>query len=311
MAVFMFQENQNKPFASKTQIFKIASYQIADAFTDFILSRKAMQCSAKTLKTYQSILGKFVRWVESQGITAPDQLTARHVRAFMAELHGKQWTLNGYGRAIRTLLKFWHQEGYMPTPVKVDVPPVGRQRLPFLTASQVKQLLDVCDSRDRAMILLMVDSGLRRQEVCNLNKSDLDLETGGIHVRQGKGHKDRITAIGATTRRAILLYIRIIPNQADNAPLFQTQDGYRLTGDGIQSIFRRLSKVAGFKVSAHMLRRTFATLALKAGLDVVSLQSLLGHSSLETTRRYIQLLDDDLLQAHHQYSPIDNLRKFK
>jgi len=199
----------------------------------------------------------------------------------------------------------------MPTPVKVDVPPVGRQRLPFLTASQVKQLLDVCDSRDRAMILLMVDSGLRRQEVCNLNKSDLDLETGGIHVRQGKGHKDRITAIGATTRRAILLYIRIIPNQADNAPLFQTQDGYRLTGDGIQSIFRRLSKVAGFKVSAHMLRRTFATLALKAGLDVVSLQSLLGHSSLETTRRYIQLLDDDLLQAHHQYSPIDNLRKFK
>jgi len=296
--------------ALKTDFFNIASIALLDAWTDFILSRQAMHCTPATLKNYQWTLGKFLAWLEQQGITAPQEVSARHVRQYLALYADKSdWYLNGIARAIRTLLRFWHKEGYLPQPVTFDMPKVRQKRLPFLTAEQVSNLLSVCNPREKALVLFMIDSGLRRQEVCNLNREDVNMQTGIVRVRQGKGRKDRIAIIGATTRRTLRAYMRTLPNQQENAPLFQTETGERFTVNGLQSLFVRLSNKAGFKVSAHMLRRTFATLSLKNGMDIVSLQTLLGHSSLETTRRYIQWLDSDLLEAHRQHSPVDHLRQ--
>ncbi len=294
--------------ALENQFFNIGSAALRDAWTDFILSRQAMLCTTRTLENYQWVLGKFITWLEGQGITSPEQVSARHVRQYLALYADKSdWYLNGHARAIRTLLRFWHREGYLPQPVTFDMPKVHQKRLPFLTAEQVKQVLDVCTTREKAIILLMVDSGLRRQEVCNLNRSDIDLQTGVIRVRQGKGRKDRIAVIGATTRRALLRYWRECPNQADDAPVIQTENGQPLNGYGLQTLLRRLSQKSGVRFSAHALRRTFATLALQAGMDLVSLQTLLGHSDISTTRGYIQWLDDNLLEAHRRHSPIDNL----
>jgi len=75
----------------------------------------------------------------------------------------------------------------------------------------------------------------------------------------------------------------------------------------LRSLLLRIGKKAGIHLSPHALRRTFATLSLQNGMDIVSLQTLLGHSSLETTRRYIQWLDSDLLEDHRKHSPADNL----
>lgn len=304
----MSSQSPKRISALEKQSFNISSVALRDAWTDFILSRQAMQCTTRTLENYQWVLGKFITWLENQGITAPDQVTARHVRQYLALYADKSdWYLNGHARAIRTLLRFWHKEGYLPQPITFDMPKVRQKRLPFLTAEQVKQVLAMCNTREKAIILLIVDSGLRRQEVCNLNRSDIDLQTGVVRVRQGKGRKDRIVVIGATTRRALLKYWRECPNQADDAPAVQTDTGQQMTGYGLQSLLRRLSKKSGVHFSAHALRRTFATLSLKNGMDLVSLQSLLGHSDIATTRQYIQWLESDLLEAHKRSSPIDNL----
>ncbi len=295
--------------APKTQSFNICTAALRDAFTDFILSRQAIQCSAATLKNYQWVLGKFIDWLESQGVTTPQEVTARYVRQYLALWTGKSdWYLNGHARAIRALLRFWHKEGYLPQPVVFDMPKIRQKRLPFLAAEQVKQVLDACNLRERAIVLLLVDSGLRRQEVCNLNRSDIDPQTGVIRVRQGKGRKDRMTVIGATARRALVKYWRECLNQDKDSPAIQTENGQRLTSYGLQSLLRRLSEKSGVKFSAHALRRSFATLSLKAGMDIVSLQALMGHNSVNTTRAYIQWLDDDLLEAHRKASPIDNLK---
>ena len=106
------------------------------------------------------------------------------------------------------------------------------------------------------------------------------------------------------TRRALLRYRRTISHE-DNDPLFQTQTGTRLTPSGFRQVIRRVSVKSGIPFSAHDLRRTFATLSLKAGMNVLHLQSLLGHSSLEMTRRYVQLVKDDLCEAHKEHGPID------
>jgi len=166
----------------------------------------------------------------------------------------------------------------------------------------------VCNLRERAIILFLVDSGLRRQEFCNLERKDINLQTGVVTVRQGKGRKDRIAVVGATTRRALLRYWQTCANQEENAPAFQTKDGQRFTPAGLRSLLLRLGHKAGVHITPHALRRTFATLALQGGMDLISLQTLLGHSDIATTRRYVQWLDDDLLKAHKKASPIDNLR---
>ncbi len=89
--------------------------------------------------------------------------------------------------------------------------------------------------------------------------------------------------------------------------MFQTQEGGRFTGDGFAQIFKRLTERIGIYVSPHALRRTFVIMSLRNGMDVLHLQAMLGHSSLDMVYHYAQMVDEDLLQAHRQYSPIDNL----
>jgi len=106
------------PKAKTVQTWSLASAALHDAYTDFILSRQAMNCTPVTMSFYRFTAGKFLEWIEGQNLTTPDQVTARHVRQFLAELAGrglKDTTRHDYARAIRTLLKFWHAEGYTPS----------------------------------------------------------------------------------------------------------------------------------------------------------------------------------------------------
>src|SRR3990172_1779329 len=90
------------------------SFALADAWTDFILSRQAKLCTPGTIKFYGFTAGRFVQWLESQGITAPDQVSARLVRAYLASLTNSQQTIANNARAIRVLVRFWYAEKYLP-----------------------------------------------------------------------------------------------------------------------------------------------------------------------------------------------------
>src|SRR5271157_3382869 len=103
----------------------------------------------------------------------------------------------------------------------------------------------------------------------------------------------------------------MLPNVEDNAPLFQTRGGTRFTGRGLMLVFRRLFKRTRIHVTPHALRRTFVILSLRAEMDVLHLQAMLGHSSLEMVQHYAQMVDDDLLQAHKAHSPMDNLSRLR
>ena len=309
MAVFML----NKDTA--VQKWTLAHFALNDAYTDFILSRQARQNTPATMEFYKYTAGKFLIWLESQSVTSPQEITARHVRAYLAELTARKlsdWTLNDCARGIRTMLIFFHDEGYIPALVKVDMPKVAKKRLPVLTASEVDTVIKACVSkRNKAIILVLVDTGLRRSELINLTWGDVDFSNGLTKVIRGKGRKDRSVVMGATTRRALLAYRRLLSNVTDSAPLIQNQSGQRFTGTGILQIFKRLKIKTGINVNPHALRRTFVILSLRAGIDPLHLQALLGHAKLDMVMYYAQMVDDDLLQAHKVYSPIDNLSRLK
>jgi integrase/recombinase XerD len=288
----------------------IASVVMVDAYTDFILSRQAMNCTPPTMFFYNHTAGVFLAWVEQQGIINPDEVSPRYVRQYLAELAGrglKDTTLHAHARAIRTLLKFWHNEGYIPAPVKFDMPRLEKKRLPVLTADQLQTIIQSCNVRDRAIVMFMADSGLRRAETVRLNWGDVDMANGLVRAWQGKGKKDRSAVVGATTRWALLKYRRTLENVTDNAPLFQTKAGAQFVSDGFVQIFNRITKRTGIYVTPHALRRTFVILSLRNGTDVLHLQAMLGHASLDMVYHYAQMTDEDLLQAHREHGPIDNL----
>jgi len=302
------------PTVTQTK-WTLASVALHDAYTDFVLSRQAMQCTPATLEFYRHTAGKFVSWLDEHGVSSPQDVTARYVRQFLAELaeRGKaDTTIHDNARAIRTLVRFWYAEKYLSDPVTFAMPKVAKKRLPVLSADELSKVIAACrNPRDKSLVLFMADSGLRRAETIALNWGDVDMASGLVTVRRGKGGKARSAVIGANARRVLLQYRRTLKGVSDDAPLFQTRDGGRFVYDGFKQIFNRLRKRTGINITPHALRRTFVILSLRADMDVLHLQAMLGHSSLAMVEHYAQMVDDDLLQAHKAHSPVDNLSRLK
>jgi site-specific recombinase XerD len=130
----------------------LVSVDLIDAYTDFILSRQAINCTPATLEFYKHTAGVFLSWVEKQGVMQPEEVTARLVRQYLSELVSsgkKDTTLHAHARTIRTLKRFWHSEGYMPQLVKFEMPKLFKKRLLVLTADELQRVIKVCNVRDK------------------------------------------------------------------------------------------------------------------------------------------------------------------
>jgi integrase/recombinase XerD len=223
--------------------------------------------------------------------------------AAVSERGVKDTTLHAKARGVKTLLRFWHSEGYIPQAIGFAMPELEKKRLPFLDLEEFRAALKACSTpRDKALLLVFADSGVRRAEAAALNWEDVDLATGSLLVRRGKGGKARMSAIGARSRRAILAYRRTLPAPPQpSAPLWQTRDAMRLTERGMHALFDRLSKRAGLKVTPHALRRTFALMSLRQGMDVITIFRLMGRATTEMISHYLMLEESDLLRSHEAH----------
>ncbi len=288
----------------------LASYKLQDAYTDFILSRQAMLCTTRTVEYYEFTLGKVFQWFERNSITEPAQITSRYIRIFLGEMVDRKYSdsyIHIYARVIRTFMRFLYKEKYIDESIEFQMPTISKKRLLVYDSEEVKRILNACENkRDYGLILLMVDSGLRRTELLSLNWGDVDISSGIVRVEKGKGRKARSVVIGVHSRRALLKYRSMVVSD-DKSPLFQTKSGKRFSPSGLRSLLLRVGERADIQLTPHALRRTFATLSLRAGMNVIQLQGLMGHTTLEMTRRYIELLDEDLVKAHQEHGPIDNL----
>lgn len=275
-----------------------------DAYLDFELSREAQLLSPQTLRFYQYTCGKLCEWLERQGAEDPKAINASHVRAYLAEVAGrglKSSSVRSHAVGIRAFLTFCHDEGYSGD-VRFAKPKVADERPPMVSLVDLQKALRAARKpRDAALLLVLVDySGLRRGEAPSLVWGDVDISTGVIHLKHGKGNKDGTTVIGARTRRALLKWRRRVPHEPGDSV-------FGLTGSGVRQALRRLGDRAGVKLTAHALRRSFATMSLAGGISPFHLKTLMGHADLSTTRRYLRLPDEDLRKAHEASSPVDRM----
>lgn len=188
-----------------------------------------------------------------------------------------------------------------------------------LSDDQVQRLLAVIDTRrmngfrDLCILLLLLDTGIRLSELVNLQLPNVELERGEIKVR-GKGDKERIVPIGANVQKALWKYARRFrpqPAHSNVKNLFLSARGYGLSGSRVYHMIRGYGDKAalqGVRCSPHTFRHTFAKNFLLNGGDLFTLQKILGHSSLDVVRLYVNLATEDVKIQHRKYSPVDLMR---
>lgn len=300
---------------------------LVDAYLRHLTIERGM--AKNTIAAYRADLNRYAAFLESKGITAPNQITELVITDFSESLKVTSGLISSSVArvlaGVRGLHKFWLLENITPGDVAAAVkPPKSPRNLPkAITVEQIEKLLaaagpDPADEsamaadpvrvRDRAMLELLYATGARISELINLDLDDLVDPT--LVRLFGKGSKERIVPVGGYAQRALEAYlVRTRPTlvgQGKGTPaLFLNQRGGRLSRQSAWKIISEAAWVAEIpgEISPHTFRHSFATHLLEGGADVRVVQELLGHSSVATTQIYTLVTVDKLREIYGTAHP--------
>ncbi len=226
------------------------------------------------------------------------------------------FTIRKEVKILRGFGTWLERQGYANPFSDLEIPKVPKLMLEVLTDEEIERVLDTISpndpagSRRYAIVLLILDTGLRSSEVASAKMEHLDMERLQLKV-MGKGQKERLVPFGQRCAQAILRYLNLFrpePLLSEYNNIFLSLDGMPMTRSSIASMMTRLRKSSGVpKVRAHMLRHTFAVRFLTNGGDLRTLQLILGHESIAVTQRYLHLTAQQVREQYQDYSPVDKL----
>ena len=266
---------------------------ITNAIVNYRRFLKRRNYSPCTVKNYLNSLKHFVVWVN-----VPIERVCQHKVTeyidYLLEKRLKAKTINLHLARIRVFYDYlYHEEEIkVVNPVKKGTNLRLSKPLPkHLKDEEVKALFNgIKKHRDRAIFKVMLRCGLRVEEVSDLALTDIDLKRRKIHVRNGKGNKDRVVYISQDTHIALMEYLRRRP-QSRAKKIFLVEKGTcigkPISVRGIQKRIEYYARKARLKVSCHHLRHTMATQLLNADAEIETIQDLLGHNRITTTERYL------------------------
>jgi len=187
-----------------------------------------------------------------------------------------------------------------------------------LTSEEIRKIMSSINrksysgERNHAVLVTLLDSGLRASELASITLSNLNLKDGYIRIT-GKGGKERIVPIGKFVQMELLHYIEKIRPQVygdDCNNLFLAQSGRPMTPNTVKMIFSKLARSSGVRrLHAHLCRHTFAVNYLLNGGDIFSLREILGHTTLEMVNHYLHFTSSQITAQHHKYSPMDRIQE--
>jgi site-specific recombinase XerD len=257
----------------------------------------------QTIESYVACIVRFARYFQS----SPEHLGPEEVRAYLVHLVQERRVSLSYYKQIRSALRFLYRVTLGRNDVPDAIPPVKQPRtLPVvLSPDEVARFFGaIRNIKHRALLMTAYAAGLRVSEVTHLQVTDIDSQRMVIHVRQGKGRKDRYVMLSPRLLEALRAYWKAVrprdflfPGAVLDRPI---------TTGSIKKVCQRARQAAGLDkcITAHTLRHSFATHLLEAGTDLRTIQVLLGHRSFNTTARYVHVATASLASIR---SPLDRL----
>jgi site-specific recombinase XerD len=292
-------------------------------------------CTQDSVTTNRKALRRFCRYVDPEAkqllltevseetaetyVTGLQHRTVRwkdHPRRNQEAGHLSPFTIRKEVRILKRFGTWLPQEGFENSFGSLVVPKEPKRLVKVLNDDEIDRILKSINpqtpigSRLYGIVLFLLDSGPRVGEVANARLPDLNLETRQIRI-VGKGDKERIVPFGTRTGKAFLNYIRLhrpTPLVPENEHLFLSMDGMPMTRHSLESMLSRLKRSSGVdRLHEHLFRHTFAVKYLMNGGDLVTLQRILGHESLQVTKRYLSLSNAQVQLRYDSYSAVDRM----
>jgi integrase/recombinase XerD len=299
---------------------------------------KRLNLSSNTIIGYEVIFRRFVEFLNDAEM---DRITSNDVReflfAYLPDEH-KQRTSKSLGKktvanawiALSSLWSWAATELGVPHIIKgkVKIPKFNKKAIEPYTQGEIKRMVAAARytkawetrtgkrtqtkrptaDRDAALILTLLDTGIRAQELCDLTIADYDEKRGRLHIKHGKGDKGRFVIMGNRARKALWKYLETREDTKPIDPLFATKTGQHLQRDNLRHTLQIIGEQAEVEeVFVHKFRHTFAINFLRNGGSIALLKELLGHESVETVLIYAKIADQDIDDGA-KYSVSDNWR---
>lgn len=313
---------------------------LSKAIDLFIKHKRLQGLQKKTLEDYISFVGKFHNIVGSIDLInlTPTEIEEYALSLYSPERNLSKATIATYLRHLKVFLRFIESNSVVqkalnqdlfcdtryPLSEVIQIPRTYRRKVDILTSDQLRQLLlaayekgHLLKTRNALIIALMVDCGLRREEVVKLTPLRVNLNTRKITVI-GKGNKERIVPLGDFTFKLLIEYRKLLQEKRNNLPqdaLLLTRAYHPITNNTIKLMISNLQKSTGLNFSAHTLRHNFATnwcideYNRSGTIDIFRLQVLMGHQDIQTTQIYVHMAEEIIIAAttvsHLDYIGID------
>ncbi|MFP4641549.1 MAG: tyrosine-type recombinase/integrase, partial [Chloroflexota bacterium] len=266
-----------------------------DLIHEFLQSRRAANLSPVTIDWYRSKLAAFAQ-------PSPElPLDPAPIEAFLGSINGCPETKHAYYRTLRAFYNWLSdRHGVTNAMAKVCAPRLPKKTMATLDTNAILQLVSsAADLKAKALISLLIDTGIRSTEAASLRKQDIKAQTALVRGKTG----ERKVPISDQTRDLLLA----TSAQSDSDRVFPglNRDGvYRIISSHMETI-----GVIGPKRGGHRLRHAFGRCYVLNGGDLRSLQEIMGHASITTTEKYVYLDTRDIVRQHHQYSPLAHHQK--
>lgn len=292
-----------------------------DCLRIFLNDAKLRNVRPATLRYYEREIQIFHREMELEYIS---EMTEERIKNRIIEMKDSGLavsTINTRLRAIRAFYKHLHEYKLTRSNISENIK-LLRDREPIIetyTNKQVQQLLAKCDLttfvgvRDYTIFYLLYDTGVRLSEMVGIDVADVHFSEGVIKIRNTKNGFERFVPLQHRLAVQLASYIKL-RGVAESKALFVTLDGTRISNRQTQGRFSHYGHRAGFtnmRNSPHTMRHTFAKNYIQNGGGAFDLMRIMGHTSMEMTKRYVQLFGTELSAKHKEASPLENLFKGK
>ncbi|MDQ0205227.1 tyrosine-type recombinase/integrase [Alkalicoccobacillus murimartini] len=292
------------------------------ALTFFIDDCEIRNLRPQTIQYYKNELSALYKLLKENEINPePSHVNRDDIKTIILTMKEKGLqtvTINTRLRAVRAFFNFLHRERHISSNPLSEISLLKDRRkvVETFTTSQLDQIFNqpnlrsFVGVRDYTFMLVLLETGIRVSELEGICVQDIMWNESKLHIRNTKTYKERLVPIQNKMKTQLQKYIQV-RGRLDSDSLFVTLDGKAMSKRQYQNrvtFYGKQAIIKGVRCSCHTFRHTFAKLSVKNGAGIFELQQILGHTSMDMVRVYVNLFSDDVIEKHKSFSPLKNIQ---